>query len=66
MKIEKIFEYEINDQLRTKLQQLLVECFTDKYPKYGIYFKQLPHFRFIAIDDKNQLVGQVGLDNGIV
>lgn len=62
MKIEKIFEYEINGQLRTKLQQLLVECFTEEYPKDRIYFKQLPHFRFIAIDDKNQVIGQVGLD----
>ncbi|MFJ8513430.1 GNAT family N-acetyltransferase [Lysinibacillus xylanilyticus] len=62
MKIEKIFEYEINSQLRTKLQHLLVECFTDEYPNDRIYFKQLPHFRFIAIDDKSELVGQVGLD----
>jgi N-acetylglutamate synthase-like GNAT family acetyltransferase len=62
MKIEKILDYEINGQLRTKLQQLLVECFKDEYPKERIYFKQLPHFRFIAIDDKNELVGQVGLD----
>lgn len=62
MKIEKIYEYEINGQLRTKLQQLLVECFTEVYPKDRIYFKQVPHFRFIVIDDNNQLIGQVGLD----
>ncbi|TCZ78860.1 GNAT family N-acetyltransferase [Paenibacillus albiflavus] len=62
MKIEKIFEYDIIGQLRDKLQQLLVECFTDEYPKHRIYFKQLPHFRFVAIDDENQIVGQVGLD----
>lgn len=62
LKIEKIYEYEINGQLSTKLQELLVECFTEEYPKDRIYFKQLPHFRFIAIDDNNQLVGQVGLD----
>ncbi|GIN39358.1 GNAT family N-acetyltransferase [Heyndrickxia oleronia] len=62
MKIEKIYEYEIDSKLRAKLQELLIECFTEEYPKDRIYFKQFPHFRFIAIDDNYQIVGQVGLD----
>ncbi|WP_102707032.1 GNAT family N-acetyltransferase [Terribacillus saccharophilus] len=62
MNIKMVYEYDINSQLRDKLQNLLVECFPDEYPKDRIYFKQLPHFRFIAIDDKNQIIGQVCLD----
>lgn len=62
LKIEQIFEYEMNVELRNKLQLLLVECFTDEFPEDRIYFKQLPHFRFLAFDDDNELVGQVGLD----
>ncbi|MCA1031193.1 GNAT family N-acetyltransferase [Bacillus timonensis] len=62
MRIEQIFEYDIDAQLKMKLQQLLIECFTDEYPKTRIYFKQIPHFRFLVFDDNNQLVGQVGLD----
>ncbi|MCK1988158.1 GNAT family N-acetyltransferase [Lysinibacillus fusiformis] len=66
MKIETIYDYEINGSLRAKLQYLLTECFAEDYPKERIYFKQLPHFRFIATDDKNELVGQVGLDYRIM
>lgn len=62
MNIKMVYEYEINSKLRSDLQNLLVECFQDEYPKDRIYFKQLPHFRFIAIDDDNQIAGQVGLD----
>ncbi|WP_214483064.1 GNAT family N-acetyltransferase [Bacillus sp. SM2101] len=62
MRIEKVFEYDINDELRAKLQQLLLECFPGDYPQDRIYFKQLPHFRFIAFDYNNKPVGQVGLD----
>lgn len=62
MKIEQVFDYDINDQLRNKLQNLLIESFSDGYPQERIFFKQVPHFRFVAMDEHDQLVGQVGLD----
>ncbi|TKI86348.1 GNAT family N-acetyltransferase [Bacillus mycoides] len=62
MNIEKIFEYEMDQELRLAIQRLLVECFEESYPRERIYFKQLPHFRLLALTEKNQLIGQVGLD----
>ncbi|MDK2598787.1 GNAT family N-acetyltransferase [Bacillus stercoris] len=40
----------------------MTECFPDIYPKNRTYFKQLPHFRFLAINKESALLGQVGLD----
>lgn len=62
MKIEKISEYDINKQLKKKLQRLLVESFGEMYPLDRVYYKQLPHFRFVVTDKDNQVIGQVGLD----
>ncbi|MEI5907645.1 GNAT family N-acetyltransferase [Bacillus spongiae] len=62
MRVEKVMEYDLKDEMRLELQQLLVECFSDDYPKDRYYFKQLPHFRFIVFNDNSQLVGHVGLD----
>ena len=62
LKIEQVFEYDMNDELQTALQDLLTNCFPQLYPADRSYFKQLPHFRFLAFNENNQLVGQVGLD----
>lgn len=62
MRIEKIAEYDIDKQLEEKLQRLLVESFGEMYPLDRIYYKQLPHFRFVVTDKVNQVIGQVGLD----
>lgn len=62
MRIYKKPEYEINIELAKKIQGLLTECFPDIYPKNRTYFKQLPHFRFLAINKESDLLGQVGLD----
>lgn len=32
------------------------------YLKNRIYFKQLPHIRFLAFNEEDQLIGHVGLD----
>ncbi|MFD2616051.1 GNAT family N-acetyltransferase [Terrilactibacillus laevilacticus] len=62
MKIHRKLECEIENNLNENIQELLFECFTNIYPKNRTYFKQLPHFRFLAFNDENDLVGQVGLD----
>jgi predicted N-acetyltransferase YhbS len=62
LKIEKISEYDINVKLEAKIQALLTNSFREIYPSNRIYFKQLPHLRFLAFNQENQLVGHVGLD----
>src|SRR6476660_7911211 len=62
VKIDMVFDYEIGNDLTSNIQELLSECFQEDFPKNRIYSKQLPHFRFVVFNDKNQLVGQVGID----
>lgn len=71
MEILKINEYDIDVILEKNILSLLIESFPDVYPRDRIYFKQMPHFRYLAFD-KDILIGQAGLDyrvmnlNGIV
>ncbi|KPB06699.1 hypothetical protein AAV98_00275 [Bacillus sp. CHD6a] len=44
------------------MQELLLNCFEEVYPKERIYYKQLPHFRYLVFNDEDILVAQVGLD----
>ncbi|MFD1928837.1 GNAT family N-acetyltransferase [Sporosarcina siberiensis] len=62
MKIRKIAEYEIDGPLKNKLQQLVTSSFGEDYPSDRIYYKQLPHLRFVVSDEENEVIGQVGLD----
>jgi ribosomal protein S18 acetylase RimI-like enzyme len=62
LKIEKVFEYDISNELEANIEELLINSFPDIYPKDRIYFKQLPHFRFLAFNQENQLIGHVGLE----
>jgi GNAT superfamily N-acetyltransferase len=61
MEITKINEYDIDAKLEKKIQNLLIQSFPDIYPKDRIYYKQIPHFRYLALD-KDVLIGHVGLD----
>jgi len=61
MEIIKINEYDITSELEKKILNLLTESFPGIYPKDRIYYKQLPHFRYLAFE-KDILIGQVGLD----
>jgi len=62
LKIEKVFEYDVSHELEASIQKLLIDSFPDIYPKDRIYFKQLPHFRFLAFNQENQLIGHAGLE----
>lgn len=71
MEITKINEYDIDVELEKRILNLLIECFPGIYPEDRIYYKQIPHFRYLAFD-KNILIGHVALDyrvmnlNGII
>ncbi|MDR0139473.1 GNAT family N-acetyltransferase [Metabacillus idriensis] len=58
----RVYDYEIDDDLRRNIQELLLECFEEDYPKERIYYKQLPHFRYLVFNDENIPIAQVGLD----
>ncbi|MDT0123059.1 GNAT family N-acetyltransferase [Paenibacillus sp. RRE4] len=62
MKIKQVHEYNIDEKLEADIQNVLNRCFPEIYPTNRIYFKQLPHLRFLAFNQENQLVGHVGLD----
>jgi len=61
MKIIKLNEYDIDNEAENDLQNLLIECFPDVYPLDRMYYKQMPHFRYLAYDEET-LIAQVGLD----
>lgn len=61
MEIIKINEYDIDIKLEKDILNLLIESFPDAYQKDRIYYKQMPHFRYLAFDEE-ALIGQVGLD----
>lgn len=61
MEIIKINEYDIDIKLEKNILNLLAEGFPDYYTKDRIYYKQIPHFRYLAFDN-DILIGQVGLD----
>lgn len=66
VKIKKIFDYDIKASRHHELCTLLADCFSPDYPKNRSFFKQIPHFRFIALDEVNNIIGQVGLDYRIM
>ena len=62
MKIKKIIECDMDNELTENIQELLTECFKGIYPNNRIYFKQVPHFRFLVFNEEKHLLAQVGLD----
>ncbi|MEK4484315.1 GNAT family N-acetyltransferase [Psychrobacillus sp. FSL H8-0484] len=62
LKIIKVIECEIDNELTENIQELLTESFQNMYPNNRIYFKQVPHFRFLAFNEEKHLLAQVGLD----
>ncbi len=64
MHIEEIIEYDIDPQLHDEITRLRNDCFPED-SKERSYFKQLPHFRFLAFEDEI-LVGQMGIDHRMI
>jgi GNAT superfamily N-acetyltransferase len=57
-------EYAISAEVCSQLQILLGQCFPDTFGG-RTYFKQLPHFRLVAMD-KGLVVAQIGIDGRVV
>lgn len=60
MRIELIAEYALNREQNKQLLKLEQRCFPDYY-RGRTYFKQVPHFRLLALD-AGQIIGQAGID----
>ncbi len=61
MEIQRYIEHEIGRSLETQITSLRNACFPDCQQKRS-YFKQLPHFRFLAFKD-GEVVGHLGIDH---
>ncbi len=64
MSLQRFTEYEIEPNLHEEITALKNECFPEE-AKDRSYYKQLPHFRYLAFD-KEQLIGQMGVDHRMI
>ncbi|HRH56944.1 MAG TPA: GNAT family N-acetyltransferase [Chitinophagales bacterium] len=65
LEIRKYNEFELTEDIQQQIALLLQKCFPDTAYHGRHYFKQLPHFRFLAYEDE-MLVGHVGIDYRIM
>ncbi|MBK8352401.1 MAG: GNAT family N-acetyltransferase [Saprospirales bacterium] len=61
LEIRKYNEFELTKDVQEQIALLLKKCFPDTTYNGRHYFKQLPHFRFLAYED-DMLVGHVAID----
>ncbi|HLP50891.1 MAG TPA: GNAT family N-acetyltransferase [Chitinophagales bacterium] len=63
MDIRFVCEFELEESMKRQIAELLAACFPeidyDGRPRH--YFKQLPHYRLLLIND-SKLIGQMGID----
>lgn len=64
IEIVRKFESEITSQEHSAITLLRNACFNSCARKRS-YFKQLPHFRYIAVEH-NEIVGMVGVDHRMI
>ena len=64
MIIEKRIEHDIDPDLHVQITTLKNACFPE-YKKLRSYYKQLPHFSFLAFDAA-QLIGHMGIDHRVI
>lgn len=62
--ILSLTEHQIASSMQERLGLLLDTCFPGVL-KGRVYFKQLPHFRFLALEERTVL-GQLGIDSRII
>ncbi len=64
MEIKDIRECDISQELHAEIAALKKSSFS-AYQNCRSYYKQLPHFRFLAING-GTLVGQMGIDHRMI
>ena len=64
MKINRIIEFDISQELHQQITELRNSCFPENSkPRY--YYKQLPHFRYLVFVE-DTLVAQMGVDHRVI
>ena len=61
MDVQFIDELALDVETKLQIADLMKACFPEEDFHGRHYFKQLPHYRLL-LKDKNQLIGQLGLD----
>jgi len=64
MKIERIEEFKISNEVHEKIADLLKNCFSE-YPGNRDYYKQIPTFRYL-IWHKKHLIGHMGVEHRMI
>ncbi|WP_147273543.1 GNAT family N-acetyltransferase [Ciceribacter lividus] len=63
-RVKRVPEYEIDAPTAKQIVALLDENFPDTFDG-RTYFKQLPHFRYLAFDGET-VIGQAGVDHRVI
>lgn len=64
MKTINVIEYDISQDLHRQIIELKNSCFPETIRQRS-YFKQLPHFRYLAVAE-NTLVAHMGVDHRVI
>ena len=64
MRIDRIEEFKVSQEIHQIIHDLLSQCFPD-YPKDRIYFKQVPDFRYL-VWEKKQLIAHMAVEYRVI
>jgi ribosomal protein S18 acetylase RimI-like enzyme len=64
MEIIRLIEFDIEADNHNQITNLRNLCFPENKSNYS-YYKQLPHFRYLAFDN-NILIGYLGVDHRVI
>ena len=65
MEIARTIEFDIPEKIHQQITELRNTCFSAKNAKPRSYYKQLPHFRYLAFAE-NMLVAHMGVDHRVI
>ena len=65
MNIITVIEFDISKNLHQQITELRNSAFPLEHTKPRSYYKQLPHFRYLAFS-KDQLIGHMGVDHRVI
>ena len=64
MQTETLQEYEIGPELQDQIIHLRNRCFPE-YQRERSYYKQIPHFRMLVLD-QDRVIAQMGVDHRVI
>lgn len=64
MKIIRIIEFDIEKKVHNQIKNLRNICFPETQSQYS-YYKQLPHFRYLAFEE-SVVIAHLGIDHRVI